>query len=126
MTTEFVVSDRGDVLVVGIIGELDLASAPMVRQELLARVLQQDGQPRVVVDLLGVDHLDAIGIGVLLAGVVATRSRQGDLALCRAEPQVRAVLELTRVDEILPIHPSIDAAVDALRAATAGVVDPGR
>jgi anti-anti-sigma factor len=75
-----------------------------------AAVHDADSPPLVVVDLLGVDFLDAIGIGVLFAGVVVCRSRGGDLAICRPEPQVAAVLRLTRVDEILPIHPSVVAA----------------
>ena len=114
MTTEFVLTEVHGVAVLGVIGDLDLASAPPVRRELLLRVQECGDRPLVVVDLLGVDHLDAIGLGVLFAGVVATRARGGDLALSRAEPQVAAVLSLTRVDEILPVHPSIAAAVDAL------------
>ena len=110
MSIEAVITQLEQVVVVGLIGDLDLATAPEARQQLLRAVHQTTDPPRVVVDLIGVDFLDAVGIGVLLAGVVVCRSRGGDLALCRAEPQVLALLQVTRVDEILPAHSSVTAA----------------
>lgn len=117
MSIEAVITLLEQVIVVGLIGDLDLATAPEARQQLLRAVHQSPDPPRVVVDLLGVDFLDAVGIGVLLAGVVVCRSRGGDLALCRAEPQVLSLLQVTRVDEILPSHPTIAAAQAELLAA---------
>ena len=114
MSVELVVSQLDPVTVVGLIGDLDLAAAPEARSRLLAAVHEAGTPPLIVVDLLGIDFLDAIGLGVLFAGVVVCRSRGGDLAICRAEPQVAAVLRLTRVDEILPNHRSVELAVDAL------------
>ena len=115
MSVELVISELDSVTVIGLIGDLDLAAAPEARSGLLAAIHAAGSEPLVVVDLLGVDFLDAIGLGVLFAGVVVCRSRGGDLALCRAEPQVAAVLRLTRVDEILPLHGSVGLAAGALR-----------
>jgi anti-sigma B factor antagonist len=114
MSIETVITQVERATVVGLIGDLDLATAPDARQQLLRAVHDSADPPLVVIDLLGVDFLDAVGIGVLLAGVVVCRSRGGDLALCRAEPQVLSLLEVTRVAEILPVHPTIDGAVDSL------------
>ncbi len=114
MSIELVISQSGPVTIVGLIGDLDLAAAPGARSQLLAAVHEADTPPLVVVDLLGIDFLDAIGIGVLFAGVVVCRSRGGDLAICRPEPQVAAVLRLTRVDEILPMHPGPEQAAAAI------------
>ena len=106
----------GGVVVCSVIGELDVASAPKLRTELVRLVAESDGPPRLVVDLAGVDFLDSTGLGVLLGGLKRVRGRQGALALSRAEPQVRKVFEVTRVIEILPIHDELDAAVAAVRA----------
>ena len=111
MSIEAVITELEQAVVVGLIGDLDLATAPEARQLLLRAVHRCSDPPHVVVDLIGVDFLDAVGVGVLLAGVVVCRSRGGDLGLCRAEPQVLALLHITRVDEILPVHDSTDAAV---------------
>lgn len=114
MSIETIISTVDGVTVVGLVGDLDLATAPEARRQILRAVHQCADPPLLVLDLLGLDLLDAVGIGVLLAGVVVCRSRGGEVALCRAEPQVLALLHLTRIDEILPVHPDVGAAVTAL------------
>ena len=76
-----------------------------------------EGPPRVVVDLGGLDFLDSTGLGVLLGAVKRVRGQGGALALCRAEPQVRKVFEVTHVIEILPIHDDVTSAVASVRGA---------
>jgi len=105
----------GGVVVCTVVGELDVSSAPKLRQELVRAVSESEGPPRIVVDLAGVDFLDSTGLGVLLGGLKRVRARDGDLALARAEPQVRKVFEITRVIEILPVYDELDAAVAAVR-----------
>jgi len=103
------------VVVCTVVGELDVATAPRLRQEIVRVVSEAVGPPRIVVDLAGVDFLDSTGLGVLLGGLKRARAQHGTIALCRAEPQVRKVFEVTRVIEILPLHDDLDAAVDAAR-----------
>ncbi len=50
--------------VVGVTGELDAASAPLLRDKLLAQLNR--GVPSLVVDLRGVTFMDSTGIGSLL------------------------------------------------------------
>jgi anti-sigma B factor antagonist len=106
--------DPDGVVVVSVIGELDMSTAPRLRQELLRIVGEAVGAPRIVIDLAGTDFLDATGLGAIFDGVKRTRQRDGDLALARAEPQVRRDLEITRVIEILPVHDTIQAAVASI------------
>jgi len=107
-------TDPRGVVVVSLLGDLDMASAPRFRHELLAAIASASEPPRVVLDLAGADLLDAVGLGVVLEGVKRTAVGGGGLALARPEPHVRRELELTRLVEILPVHESIDAAIDAL------------
>jgi anti-sigma B factor antagonist len=104
-------SDADGVVVVSVLGELDVATAPRLRQELLRIVAESAVEPYVVLDLAGTDFLDATGLGAIFDGVKRTRQRGGDLALARAEPQVLRDLEITRVFEILPVHGSVDVAI---------------
>lgn len=106
--------DADGVVVLAVIGELDMATAPRLRQELLRIVSACDGAPRVVLDLAGTDFLDATGLGAIFDGVKRMRLRGGDLALARAESQVVRDLEITRVIEILPVHETIEDAVASI------------
>lgn len=96
------------------IGDLDLSTAPTLRERLLRIVTDAGSDPRVVIDLAGVDFLDTIGLGALLGGVKRCREAGGELAVARAEPQVAAVFTITRVDEVLPLHGSVESAIEAL------------
>ena len=100
--------------VLAVVGELDVGTAPRLR-EVLVRLAADTGRPpRVVLDLSGVDFLDSTGLGVLLGGAKRLRAQGGGLALARAEPQVRKVLEVTRVIEILPLHEELAGAAAEL------------
>jgi anti-sigma B factor antagonist len=104
------------VAVVAVLGEVDVATAPRLRQELLRLVSESDGPPRIVVDLGGVDFLDSTGLGVLLGGLKRVRTKHGALVVARAESHVRKAFEITRVIEILPLLDDLDAALDAVRS----------
>jgi anti-sigma B factor antagonist len=81
-------------------GEVDMATAPQLRDALLELV--DGGASRIVLDCRGLDFLDSSGIGVL----IAVRKRLGDdgsLTLDAPPAHVRKVLELTGVSEHVTI-----------------------
>ncbi len=102
--------DRGGgVVVLQPTGRLDLLSGDDFRTAVSAAV---DGGGRVVVvDLGGIDFVDSSGLGALIAGLKTTRTAGGDLRIANPGEQARMVLELTRLDKVLRIHPNVDAAV---------------
>jgi anti-sigma B factor antagonist len=91
-------SDGGASVVVR--GEIDMATAPQLRDTLLGLV--DRGVTRISLDCRGLDFLDSSGIGVL----IAVRKRLGDdgtLTLEGPQAHVRKVLELTGVSEHVTI-----------------------
>ncbi len=88
--------DLGDGLcVVAVDGEIDLATAPVLKSALTGLLAQ--GLARFVLDLSAVRHMDSTGLGV----VVGFRRRLADnslLAIAAAAANVRAVIELTGLD----------------------------
>jgi anti-sigma B factor antagonist len=81
-------------------GEVDMASAPQLRDTLLELV--DGGATQIALDCRGLDFLDSSGIGVL----IAVRKRLGDegsITLEAPPAHVRKVLELTGVSEHLTI-----------------------
>ena len=89
-------------------GEIDMHSAPFLRDAALA-ALRQHG-PALRLDLRDVTFMDSTGIEVL----VATRRRAelggGSLTLCRPAQAVRRVLEVTGLDQVFTIEPDQPAA----------------
>ena len=69
--------DRWTVLAVS--GEVDVATAPRLREQLVQLVNQ--GSHHLVVDLEGVDFLDSTGLGVLVGALKRVRLQDGEAAV---------------------------------------------
>jgi anti-sigma B factor antagonist len=96
--------------VVGVTGELDVASAPALRDRLLALINR--GAPSLVVDLRGVTFIDSTGVGSLLRihhrqGLVG-----GTVHFVADQPAVLRVLDLMQLTGRLHVAPSIQAVSD--------------
>jgi anti-anti-sigma factor len=87
---------------VAVVGEIDMATAPRLRVELLAVIAQAAGRSEVRVDLAGVTFIDAIGVSALVqANRAAGRAGVG-FAVERPQGLVLRILEvLGLVDALL-------------------------
>src|SRR5260370_249767 len=93
----------GAVTVAEVTGELDIASAPALREQLLS--LLRPGSSRLVIDLSKVSFCDASGLAVLVNTGRRARLLGGFLRLAAVSPQVGQVLNITRLHRHLPSSP---------------------
>jgi anti-anti-sigma factor len=89
-------------------GELDIASAPDLRERLLALLRPASGQ--LVIDLSRVSFCDANGLAVLLGTSRRARLLGGLLRLAAVPPEVSRVLRSTGLDRHLPVFPTVGLA----------------
>jgi anti-sigma B factor antagonist len=80
-------------LVVKVSGEIDIATGPKLREELLG--VMRRSEARLALDLGGVTFMDCAGISVLLAACRHARLEGGRVRVLRASRRVRKVLMLT-------------------------------
>jgi anti-sigma B factor antagonist len=97
--------------VVKLVGEIDLAVAPSLREHL--ELVLASGQATVVVDLLEATFLDSIALGVLVGSLEACKNEGGTLRLVVTEPRILKVLEITGLIETFPIHSTVEQATAA-------------
>jgi anti-sigma B factor antagonist len=114
------VSERDACAVLAVTGELDVATAPQLRQEAVR--LTTAGHVHLVIDLSGVDFLDSTGLGVIVGVLKRARTHGGELAVAGAENHVRKVFEITRLSDVLPMYATVD---EACAAMTSGQSAPG-
>jgi anti-anti-sigma factor len=97
-----------DTVVLAVSGELDVASAPMLRAHVRFAL---GGRPaRLVLDLAGLRFCDAAGLSVLAMARNATTRDGISLALAAVPRPVRRLLKMTGMNRILDAYPSVAAA----------------
>ena len=101
-------NDRGPWTVLGLEGEIDLYTAPKLKEQISELIGSE--RSRIVVDLSRVEFLDSTGLGVLIGGLKRARERGGELALAGPTEPVRKVLSITGLDKVFSLHDSVDAA----------------
>jgi anti-sigma B factor antagonist len=102
------VSQQDGWAVLAVSGEVDVATAPRLRERLVDLV--SEGSHRVVVDLENVEFLDSTGLGVLVGALKRVRTHDGDLALVCTQPRILKVFEITGLTKVFSIHRSVDDA----------------
>ncbi len=103
--------------VVAIRGEIDLFTAPELKQKLTDAI--EGGRTRIVVDLSETTFLDSTALGVLIGAVKRLRSRDGALVIVNTDPNIAKTFEITGLDQIFTIVADRGDAVAALDGASA-------
>jgi anti-anti-sigma factor len=74
---------------------------------------------RVVIDLSGVEMIDAAGLGALISAAVTAQASQCSIRLAAPGNSVRQLLELTNLTSVFEVYPTLDAATVASRGRAA-------
>jgi anti-sigma B factor antagonist len=105
------VKTEGGVSVVQVAGEVDVYTAPTLRQHL--RDATASGSGGIVVDMTGVTFLDSTGLGVLVGAMGRVREADGSMRLVVTSDHILKVLRITGLDALIPVDADLDTAVAA-------------
>ena len=94
-------------------GEVDVYTAPQLRSALEERIAA--GQTALIVDLEDVGFLDSTGLGVLVGRLKAVKKVDGWLRVVCTNERILRLFGITGLDQVLPIHDTVDAALAAGR-----------
>ncbi len=97
--------------VVQVVGEIDVYTAPQLRERLDAEI--DAGRYDLVVDLSGVSFMDSTGLGVLVGRLKQIRLNDGSMRLVCAHDRVLKVFVITGLDKVFAIYPTVGEAVAA-------------
>ncbi len=95
------------------VGEVDVFTAPLLRERLVELV--EGGARRVIVDLSEVSFLDSTGLAVLVGVWQRLRNHDGFFAVAAANERIERVLRTTRLDQSLKLHSTVAEAVTSSR-----------
>lgn len=102
---------RGEVTIVHVGGEIDVYTAPMLREHLDEHIAH--GRNNLVVDLEDVPFMDSTGLGVLVGRLKLIRVNDGTLRLVCSSERILKVFSITGLDKVFQIFGSLDEALAA-------------
>jgi anti-sigma B factor antagonist len=102
-----------DIPVVAVSGEVDVYSAPELKESLTK--LLQTGAKSIVVDLSDVAFLDSTGLGALVEARAATSEAGGSLPVVCSHERILKLFTITGLDGVFSIHGSVDEALASLQ-----------
>jgi anti-sigma B factor antagonist len=104
--------EDGPVTVLTVTGDLVIGEAETTFKRTVTRLLEE-GHTRLLVDLSGVGFLDSSGLGALVRALTQSQKEGGQTKLLRAGPQIRKLLQMTKLDSVFAIHEDMEAAVSS-------------
>jgi anti-sigma B factor antagonist len=94
-----------DYSVISLSGEVDLNESPNVRK-LILRSLKNN--LNLLIDLSAVEYIDSSGVASLVEGLQTARAQNLKFALLGVSESAMQVLQLSRLDSVFTIYPSLD------------------
>lgn len=90
--------------------KLDTIIAPALKSELV--LLNAEGINNIILDLSGVNYVDSSGLSAILVGSRLCKAANGTFVVCKLHPNVAKLIELSQLNDILNIIPSLEEAID--------------
>jgi len=90
--------------------DVDVTNADTARKHLVALV-ERDGAKLVVADMTRTTFCDSAGITALATARRKAVARGAAVTVACSSPQVLRILELTGLDQMLPMFPTVDEAL---------------
>jgi anti-sigma B factor antagonist len=103
------VSQGSHAVVVTATGELDAYVAPE-----LDAALERAGSGALIADLAAVSFLDSTALGLLVRTIRERGESGGETRVVLPEGTARRIFEITTLDSVLPVSPSLTEAVAEL------------
>ena len=97
--------------IVAVGGEIDVYSAPKLRERLITLV--DSGSYNLIVDMEAVEFLDSTGLGVLVGGLKRVRAHDGWIDLVCTQGRILRIFRITGLSKVFSIYDSVADAVAA-------------
>jgi anti-sigma B factor antagonist len=105
---------RDGIEIVDVEGEIDVYTAPRLRELLIELVNSRFYQ--LVVNMEKVEFLDSTGLGVLVGGLKRVRAHDGSLDLVCTQERILKIFRITGLTKVFGIHDTVDEAIAARRS----------
>ena len=113
--------NHGDVIIVHCQGRVVYRDEAAALSRVAGEVLHNG--TKLVLDLSGVSSMDSAGIGELALLQTWAQERNAELKCAAPSSVVQTLLDLTNLDSVLEVHPTLESALDSFRETHAFAAD---
>ena len=99
--------------VIDVGGEIDIYTAPRLRELLIDLVSKNNYQ--LIVNMDKVEFLDSTGLGALVGGLKRVRAHDGSLDLVCTQERLLKIFRITGLTKVFGIHETVDQAIAAMK-----------
>ena len=99
-------SEKGSVLTVKVMGELDHHNAPQIREETDFKITNNNIR-NLIFDFTNLSFMDSSGIGVIIGRYKLLSSLKGKLYIVSPSKNLKRLLELSGIMKIINVYDSI-------------------
>ena len=103
------VRQRGDAVIIRITGHIDESAADALNTE-LDEVLEA-GYKRIIFELSDVTFMGSSGLGQIMRAYREVRNSEGYVRVVNPQPLIEDLFDLTKLNKIMTIHPSVENAL---------------
>ena len=104
--------EDGDITILTVTGDLVIGEPETTFKKTVTALLEE-GRVNLLVDLSNVGFLDSSGLGALVRALTQSQKEGGQTKLLNAGPQVRKLLQMTKLDSVFELHSDLEAAVSS-------------
>jgi len=108
MASEPLEIERVDQGVLSFHGPLTMENVP-----LFLNAVRRESAPTMILDLTGVPYIDSSGLGSLVSACTSCRKTGRRVALTGVNKRVLKVFEITRVEQVFLMFPTLSDAIEA-------------
>jgi anti-sigma B factor antagonist len=106
MELEVSTRDVGESTVIKLKGEVDIYTAPSLRETIVDAV--EKGRYKIAVDLNEVVFLDSTGLGVLVGGLKRVKQHDGELGVICNQDKILRIFKITGLTKIFKMYSSTE------------------
>jgi anti-sigma B factor antagonist len=104
--------DDGRVTILTLDGDLVIGESETLFKKTVIHLLEE-GKVNLLVDLRRVNFLDSSGLGALVRALTNSQKEGGQTKLLGAGPQVKKLLEMTKLDSVFENFTDMETAVSS-------------
>ncbi len=106
--------EAGVITIVDLSGRIALGEGSALLRKLI-RDLLESGNTKILLNLGDINYIDSSGIGELVSGFTAVRSRHGELKLLNLTKKVKDLLQITKLFTVFDVYTDEPTAIQSFK-----------